>query len=77
MESAGITLLKGDLRGIQRARALSRATMKTIRENLWLAFIYNVLGIPIAAGVLYPLRNIAQSHNRKRSNDAQLRFRDW
>ncbi|HET9216126.1 MAG TPA: heavy metal translocating P-type ATPase [Terriglobia bacterium] len=55
MESAGITLLKGDLRGIQRARALSRATMKNIRQNLWLAFVYNVLGIPIAAGVLYPI----------------------
>jgi Cu+-exporting ATPase len=55
MESAGITLLKGDLRGIQRARILSRATMKNIRQNLWLAFIYNVLGIPIAAGVLYPV----------------------
>jgi Cu+-exporting ATPase len=54
MESAGITLLKGDLRGIQRARVLSRATMRNIRQNLWLAFIYNVLGIPIAAGVLYP-----------------------
>jgi Cu+-exporting ATPase len=54
IESAGITLLKGDLRGIQRARALSRATMKNIRQNLWLAFIYNVLGIPIAAGLLYP-----------------------
>jgi Cu+-exporting ATPase len=55
MESAGITLLRGDLRGIQRARALSRATMKNIRQNLWLAFIYNVLGIPVAAGLLYPL----------------------
>jgi Cu+-exporting ATPase len=54
MESAGITLLKGDLRGIQRARVLSRATMRNIRQNLWLAFVYNVLGIPIAAGVLYP-----------------------
>jgi Cu+-exporting ATPase len=61
MESAGITLLKGDLRGIQRARALSRATMKNIRGNLWLAFIYNVLGIPIAAGVLYPIFGILLS----------------
>ena len=61
MESAGITLLKGDLRGIQRARALSRATMKNIRENLWLAFIYNVLGIPIAAGALYPTFGILLS----------------
>jgi Cu+-exporting ATPase len=55
MESAGITLLRGDLQGIQRARILSRATMKNIRQNLWLAFVYNVLGIPVAAGVLYPI----------------------
>src|SRR5262245_24934070 len=54
MKTAGITLVKGDLVGIQRARALSRATMKNIRQNLFLAFVYNVLGIPIAAGVLYP-----------------------
>jgi Cu+-exporting ATPase len=54
MESAGITLLKGDLRGIVRALRLSRATMRNIRQNLFFAFIYNVLGIPIAAGVLYP-----------------------
>jgi len=55
MESAGITLVKGDLRGIVRALRLSRATMKNIRQNLFFAFIYNVLGIPIAAGVLYPV----------------------
>jgi P-type Cu+ transporter len=54
IESAGITLLKGDLRGIARARALSRATMRNIRENLFFAFVYNSLGVPIAAGVLYP-----------------------
>jgi len=54
LESAGVTLLKGDLAGIVRARALSRATMRNIRENLWLAFVYNVLGLPLAAGALYP-----------------------
>jgi Cu+-exporting ATPase len=54
IESAGITLLKGDLRGIVRARKLSRAVMHTIRQNLWFAFGYNLLGVPIAAGVLYP-----------------------
>ncbi|MFZ3017686.1 MAG: heavy metal translocating P-type ATPase [Gallionella sp.] len=54
MESAGITLIKGDLRGIVRALRLSRATMKNIRQNLFFAFVYNVLGIPVAAGVLYP-----------------------
>jgi Cu+-exporting ATPase len=55
MESAGITLLQGDLRGIVRARRLSRATMRNIRQNLWFAFGYNALGIPIAAGVLFPV----------------------
>jgi Cu+-exporting ATPase len=55
MESAGVTLVKGDLRGIVRARRLSRATMANIRQNLFWAFIYNALGVPIAAGVLYPL----------------------
>ena len=54
MESAGVTLVKGDLRGIVRARRLSRATMRNIRQNLFLAFIYNALGVPVAAGVLYP-----------------------
>ena len=54
MESAGITLVKGDLRGIVRALRLSRATMRNIRQNLFFAFVYNMLGIPIAAGVLYP-----------------------
>jgi Cu+-exporting ATPase len=54
MESAGVTLVKGDLRGIVRAVRLSRATMRNIRQNLFFAFIYNMLGIPIAAGVLYP-----------------------
>src|SRR5260370_31187297 len=55
MESGGITLVKGDLRGIARARNLSRATMRNIRQNLFFAFVYNGLGIPIAAGILYPL----------------------
>src|SRR5579883_1439210 len=54
IESAGVTLVKGDLAGIARARALSRATMRNIRENLMLAFVYNMFGIPLAAGVLYP-----------------------
>jgi len=54
MESAGVTLVKGDLRGIVRARRLSRVTMRNIRQNLFFAFIYNSLGVPIAAGVLYP-----------------------
>jgi Cu+-exporting ATPase len=54
MESAGVTLVKGDLRGILRARRLSRATMRNIRQNLFFAFVYNSLGVPIAAGVLYP-----------------------
>jgi Cu+-exporting ATPase len=55
MESARVTLVKGDLRGIVRARLLSRATMRNIKQNLFFAFIYNALGIPIAAGVLYPV----------------------
>ena len=55
MESAGVTLVKGDLRGIVRARRLSRAVMRNIRQNLFFAFIYNSLGVPVAAGVLYPL----------------------
>ena len=54
IESAGITLVKGDLRGILRARHLSRATMRNIRQNLFLAFIYNAVGVPVAAGMLYP-----------------------
>jgi Cu+-exporting ATPase len=54
IESAGITLLKGDLMGIVHARKLSRATMRNIRQNLLFAFIYNAAGVPVAAGVLYP-----------------------
>jgi Cu+-exporting ATPase len=55
MESASVTLVKGDLRGIVRARRLSRATMSNIRQNLFFAFVYNALGVPLAAGVLYPV----------------------
>jgi Cu+-exporting ATPase len=61
MESADITLLKGDLRGILRARKLSEATMKNIRQNLFFAFVYNFLGVPIAAGVLYPFLGLLLS----------------
>ncbi|MGH9389638.1 MAG: HAD-IC family P-type ATPase, partial [Vicinamibacteria bacterium] len=60
-ESAGITLVKGDLRGIARARRLSRGTMRNIRENLFFAFVYNALGVPIAAGLLYPFFGLALS----------------
>src|SRR6516165_9756636 len=61
IESAGVTLLKGDLTGIVRARRLSRATMRNIRQNLFFAFVYNAAGVPIAAGVLYPLFGILLS----------------
>jgi Cu+-exporting ATPase len=61
MKSADVTLVKGDLRGIVRARALSRATMKNIKQNLFFAFIYNSLGVPIAAGILYPFFGILLS----------------
>jgi Cu+-exporting ATPase len=55
MESAAVTLVKGDLRGLVRARRLSRATVRNIRQNLAFAFLYNLLGVPVAAGVLYPV----------------------
>jgi Cu+-exporting ATPase len=61
MKSAGVTLVKGDLRGIVRARKLSRATMGNIRQNLFFAFVYNALGVPVAAGVLYPFFGILLS----------------
>ena len=61
IQSAGITLVKGDLAGIVRARALSRATMRNIRQNLVFAFLYNALGIPVAAGILYPALGLTLS----------------
>ncbi len=61
MESAGVTLVQGDLRGIARARRLSRATMRNIRQNLFFAFVYNTLGVPVAAGALYPFFGILLS----------------
>ena len=71
MESAGITLLRGDLGGIVRARRLSQATMRNIRQNLFFAFIYNAAGIPIAAGILYPtFRPAAVADHRRRGDGA-------
>jgi len=61
VESAGVTLLKGDLLGIVRARRLSEATMRNIRQNLFFAFVYNAAGVPIAAGLLYPAFGILLS----------------
>ena len=61
MESAGVTLVKGDLRGIARARTLSAATMRNIRQNLFFAFVYNAAGVPVAAGVLYPVLGLLLS----------------
>ena len=61
IESAGVTLLSGDLMGIVRARRLSEATMRNIRQNLFFAFIYNAAGVPVAAGILYPFLGILLS----------------
>ena len=61
MESAAVTLVKGDLRGIAKARRLSQGTMRNIRQNLFFAFFYNILGVPVAAGVLYPFFGILLS----------------
>jgi Cu+-exporting ATPase len=61
MESAAVTLVKGDLRGIVRARRLSRETLRNIRQNLFFAFVYNAAGVPVAAGVLYPVFGILLS----------------
>ena len=73
MESAGVTLVKGDLRGIVRARRLSRATMRNIRQNLFFAFVYNALGVPIAAGrAVSVVRPAAQPDDRERGDDLQF-----
>jgi Cu+-exporting ATPase len=61
LESAGLTLLRGDLRGAVRARRLSQAALRNIRQNLFFAFVYNALGVPIAAGALYPVLGILLS----------------
>ena len=75
MESGGITLVKGDLTGILRARKLSQATMRNIRQNLFFAFVYNAIGVPIAAGSpLSILWRPAQPHLRRRSHELQLRL---
>ena len=73
IESAGVTLVKGDLRGIVRARRLSKATMSNIRQNLFFAFVYNVLGVPVAAGVLCLPGSAAEPDDRKRCDDLQFR----
>jgi Cu+-exporting ATPase len=61
MESAGLTLLRGDLRGVVRGVNLARATMRNIKQNLFFAFVYNALGVPVAGGVLYPVFGILLS----------------
>ena len=71
--SADITLVKGDLRGIVRARRVSRATMRNIRQNLFFAFIYNALGVPIAAGILYPVSGLLLSPTIAKGRD-ELQF---
>ena len=72
MESAGITLVKGDLRGLVRARRLSEATMRNIKQNLFFAFVYNALGVPVAAGVLYPFMAAAEPDHRRRGDEPLL-----
>ena len=75
MQSAGITLVKGDLRGIAKAIRLSRATMRNIRQNLFFAFLYNALGIPVAAGrALSVLRPAAQPDHRRRRDEPEFRL---
>ena len=65
MESAGVTLVQGDLRGILRARRLSRATMRNIRQNLFFAFVYNTIGAPVAAGSRRLIPHLSNRENRK------------
>ena len=72
MESAGVTLVKGDLTGILKARRLSAATMRNIRQNLFFAFVYNAAGVPIAAGVLYPVFGLAAVADRRGGGDGAL-----
>jgi len=74
MESAGITLVKGDLLAFSKARNLGRSTMRNIRQNLFFAFIYNKLGVPIAAGVLYPFFGILLSDDSCNSDEFQFCF---
>ncbi len=75
MESAGLTLLKGDLRGVVRGVKLARATMRNIKQNLFFAFFYNAVGVPVAAGVLYPVAGIlAVAHRRRRGHEPVVRL---
>jgi Cu+-exporting ATPase len=77
MEAGSITLLKGDLRGILRARHLSKSTMRNIRENLFFAFVYNAVGVPLAAGVLFPAFGSAfESDDSGGSHELQLGLSD-
>jgi Cu+-exporting ATPase len=77
MEAGGITLLKGDLRGILRARHLSKSTMRNIRENLFFAFVYNVVGVPLAAGVLFPAFGLlSEPNDRGGRHEFQFRLGD-
>src|SRR3546814_5562668 len=75
IESAGVTLLRGDLMGIVRARHLSHATMTNIRQNLFFAFAYNVAGIPVAAGVLYPVFGLLLSRSEEHTSELQSLMR--
>lgn len=77
MESAGVTLLKGDLMGIARAQKLSKSVMRNIRQNLFFAFFYNMAGVPVAAGVLYPVfANPTQSHYGGSGDGTEFRVCD-